>query len=192
MQSYSPLPNRRRSPHIPPHSQYIHPLSCVPTGIDLPIYTSHSQFIPPYSPRPNLDLPTYASKILTTLFSCPKRVDLPTYIPSPFTIHTASFSCPKRVDLPTYTSPTHNTYNLFLVSQPASISPHTFCLSSSPSLLTLCVGVGFAALFVIFGQCDLWWETSVKCALCVQCQPTVSAICEVILLRDSDNHRCEL
>jgi len=78
------------------------------------------------------------------------------------------------------------------VSQPASTSPHTFCLSSSPSLLTLCVGVGFAALFVIFGQCYLWREASVKCALCVQCQPTVSAICDVIFLCDSDNHRCEL
>ena len=27
---------------------------------------------------------------------------------------------------------------------------------------------------------------------CVQCQPTVSAICDVIFLRDSGNHRCEL
>ena len=83
-------------PTYTPHSQYIHSLSRVPTGVDLPIYTSFSQYTPPYSPRPNPDLPTYASTIHTTLFSCPKRVDLPTYTPSPFTIHTTSFSCPKR------------------------------------------------------------------------------------------------
>ena len=49
------------SPHTPPppHSQYIQPLSRVPTGVNLPIYTSHSQYIPPYSPRPNPNLPTY-------------------------------------------------------------------------------------------------------------------------------------
>ena len=99
---------------------------------------------------------------------------------------------PSALISPHTSPPTHNTYNLFLVSQPASTSSHTFCLSSSPSLLTLCVGVGFAALFVIFGQCYLWREASVKCALCVQCQPTVSDICDVIFLRDSDNHRCEL
>ena len=68
-------------------------------------YISHSQYIQPYSRVPSAPMMG------------------PTYTPSPLTIHTASFSCPKRVDLPTYTPPTHNTYNLFLVSQPRP-SPH--------------------------------------------------------------------
>ena len=77
-------PNRRRSPHIlltsplpllpttrnpcniilcvptgvdlvtyTTHWQYIQPYSCFPTGVDLPTYASHSQKIPPYSLRPN-------------------------------------------------------------------------------------------------------------------------------------------
>ena len=41
--------------------------------------------------------------IHTVSFSCPKRIDLLTYTPSPLTIRTASFSCPKRINLPTYT-----------------------------------------------------------------------------------------
>jgi len=41
------------SSHTPPHSKYIQIHSRVPTGVHLPMYASHSQDIPPYSPRPN-------------------------------------------------------------------------------------------------------------------------------------------
>ena len=54
------------------------------------------------------------------------------------------------------------------------------------------MGVELAALFVILQQCYLWREASVNRALCVQCQQTLSAICDVIFLRDSGNQRCEL
>ena len=54
------------------------------------------------------------------------------------------------------------------------------------------MGVEFAALFVIIQPCYLWRETSVKRALCVQFQLTLSVIGNVIFLRDSGNRRCEL
>ena len=65
------------------------------------------------------------------------------------------------------------------MSQPASISPHTLCLSSSLSLLTLCVGVEFAALFVVFRKCYLWRGRPLSNALCAcsvnrRCQVLVS------------------
>jgi len=108
-------------------SQYIQTLSRVPTSVDLPIYTSHSQHIPSYSPRPNPNLPTYTPYI-----------QLHPRVPS------------------------------------ASISSHAplpqsqyIHLSSSPSLLTLCVDIAFAALCVIFQEGYLWRETSVKRVSCV-------------------------
>jgi len=60
-----------RSPHIhPPQSKYIQPHSRVPTGVDLPTYTSpHSQYIQPlFRVLPGVDLLTY---ILPFLFSLP-------------------------------------------------------------------------------------------------------------------------
>jgi hypothetical protein len=157
-------------PTYTPHSQYIHPLSRVPTGVDLPIYTSFSQYIPPYSPRPNPDLPTYASTIHTTLFSCPKRVDLPTYTPSPFTIHTASFSCPKRVDLPTYTPP-HSQYIQPLSRVPTGVDLPTYILPFLFSIPTNTVrGRGvrgvvcylWAMLSLAGGQCQMRFVRAVS------------------------------
>jgi len=105
-------------------------------------------------------------EIHTASFSCPNRRRSSHIHPPPLTIHTVSFSCPNRRQ-----------------------SPH---IHSAFPLLTLCVGVEFTVLFVIFRQCYLWRETSVKRALCVQYQPTLSVICDVIFLRDSGNQRCEI
>ena len=114
------------SPHTPPppHSQYIQPLSRVPTGIDLPTY------------------------LLPFLFS-----------------------------LPTITVRGRGVRGL--------------CVIFRQGYLWREVSVKRASC-VIFRQGCLWRESSVKRASCVQCQPTVSAVCDVIFLRDNGNDHCEL
>ena len=120
------------SPHTPPppHSQYIQPLSRVPTSVNLPIYASHSQYIPPYSTRPNqrqsphvhpptkyiqphsrvptgVDLPTYAShsQSIPPYSPRPNRRRSP-HIHPPHSQYIQPLSrVPTGVDLPTYTLP---------------------------------------------------------------------------------------
>ena len=167
---YSPRPNRRRSPHIHPPTQNTYSLILVSKPASISPYTH-----PTHSPY---------RLILRDLSS----VDPLTYTPPTHNTYILFLVSQPASIFPHSPPPTHNTYSLFLVSQLVSISPHTFCLSSSPSLLTLCVGMEFAALFV----CYLWREASVKRTLSVQCQPTVSAICDVIFLCDNGNDHCEL
>ena len=71
-----------------------------PPGIDLPTYfPPHSQYIQPPSRVPSArsphihPLPTHNTYNLFLVTQVP---DLPTYILSLLTIHTASFSCPNR------------------------------------------------------------------------------------------------
>ena len=177
IQSHSRVPKRPISSHTPPHSQYIQPLSRVPTRPTPHIFASHSQYIPPYSPRPNLDLLTYT--------------------PPSIKIHTASFSCPKASNLLTYTPPTHNTYSLFVMSQrvqsphihpshsqyiqplcrvPTGVDLPSYTLPFLFSLPTNTVcGRGIRGVVCCLSEMlSLAGEASVKHALCVQCQPTLS------------------
>ena len=110
--------------------------SCsVPTP--LPIYLPHTYCvtqlasIPSHTPSPSMSPlvppPTNVFEMQENRnHNAGTRHDSPIPI-SPTNTYSLTLRYPTGVDLPTYSPPlpTHNTYSLFLVSQPASISPYT-------------------------------------------------------------------
>ena len=164
-----------RSCSVPtPLPIYLPPTYCVTQPASIPRHTP-SPPMPPLVPLPRTSSKCRETEIITqehvtTLPQPHPRVpsaSISSHTPLPHSQYIQPLSrVPSARSPHIHPLPIHNTYSFHLVSQPASISPHTFYLASSPSLPTLCVGVAFATLCVIFRQGYLWLEASVKRFLC--------------------------
>jgi len=143
--------------YTPPHSQYIQSLSRVPTSVNLPIYASHSQSIPPYSPRPNQRQSPHIHPPTQNTYSL-ILVSLPASI-SPFTHPTHSpyhliLRDPTSVNLLTYTPP-HSQYIQSLSRVPTGVDLPTYILSLLFSFPTNTVGGRGCVEFMVIHVCVL-------------------------------------